>query len=81
LAKAKVKAEKIVASLGVKLLGVYDFIENTLDEESPLQFQPQPRRTKLYAPAVIAEPALGIDIQHSKTVQIDVDIWYRISSL
>jgi uncharacterized protein YggE len=62
LAKAKVKVERIAASLGVKLLGVYDFVENTLDEEALLQFQPQPKRTKLYAPAVVAEPALGIDI-------------------
>ena len=35
LAKAKLKAGKIAGALGVKLLGVYDFIENVYDEESP----------------------------------------------
>src|SRR5215510_8903730 len=35
LEKAKSKAEKVAKSLGVKILGVYDLIENNLDEEIP----------------------------------------------
>ena len=35
LAKGKEKAAKVAASLGVRLLGVYDFIENSFDEERP----------------------------------------------
>jgi uncharacterized protein YggE len=34
LTKAKAKAEKVAAALGIKLLGIYDFIENSFDEEA-----------------------------------------------
>src|SRR6266487_282 len=37
IAKGKAKAEKVAAAMGVKLLGVYDFIENLYDEEMPFQ--------------------------------------------
>src|SRR5512142_2396298 len=36
ISKAKAKAEKVAEALGVKLLGVYDFIENAYDEETPV---------------------------------------------
>jgi hypothetical protein len=29
---------------------------------------------------VTPEPSLGMDIQHSKIVQVNVEIWYRVSS-
>lgn len=77
--KAKSKAEKVAASLGVKLLGVYDFIENAYDEEAPIQFQAQAVMMKARGPAP-AEPSLGMDIQHSKTINVSVDIWYRVSA-
>lgn len=78
LGKAKVKAEKVASSLNVKLLGVYDFIENVYDEEMPFpQFAAQaaPMRMAKGVP----EPSLGMDIQHSKTIHVSVDIWYRVS--
>jgi uncharacterized protein YggE len=81
LEKAKGKAEKVAKSLGVKILGVYDLIENQFDEEMPYQaFAAQaalPKRSLGIAPS---EPSLGMDIQHGKTVQVNVDIWYRVSS-
>ena len=79
IAAAKSKADKVAASLGVKLLGVYQFTENTFDEEAPFpQFQPQIAMMKARgAPA--AEPSLGMDIQHSKTIQVNVEIEYRVS--
>jgi uncharacterized protein YggE len=79
IAATKSKAEKIAAALGIKLLGVYQFTENTFDEEAPFpQFQPQAMMMKAnQAPA--AEPSLGMDIQHSKTVQVNVEIEYRVS--
>lgn len=82
IAKGKAKAEKVAAALGVKLLGVYDFIENTFDEERPpMPFQAQAAMMKTRAfNAAADEPSLGMDIQHSKTVQVNVEIWYRISS-
>jgi uncharacterized protein YggE len=81
IAKGKAKAAKIAAAMGVKLLGVYDFIENTFDEELPAPFYPQAAMMKTRAiTSVSAEPNLGMDIQHSKTVQVNVEIWYRVSS-
>ena len=80
LAKAKTKAEKVAASLGVKLLGVYDFLENTFDQEAAPMFQAQSTPMMRSAAPAPAEPSLGIDVQHSKTIQVNVDIWYRVSA-
>jgi uncharacterized protein YggE len=79
LEKAKAKAGKVAAALGVKLLGVYDFIENSFDEETPMLFQPQAAMMKSRGPAP-SEPSLDMDIQHSKTIQVNVEIWYRVSA-
>jgi uncharacterized protein YggE len=79
LSKAKAKAEKVAGTLGVKLLGVYDFIENAYDEETPVPFAAQAVRMKARA-AVPEEPNLNMEVQHSKTVQVNVEIWYRVSS-
>jgi len=81
LAKAKLKAEKVAANLGVKLLGVYDFIENSFDEETPVMFQPQAMMMKSRGGAPSApEPSLGMDVQHSKMIHVNVEIWYRVSA-
>ncbi len=79
LVKAKSKADKVAASLGVKLLGVYDFIENSFDEEAPVMFQPQAMMMKTSRAPAPAEPSLGMDIQHSKMIHVNVEIWYRVS--
>jgi uncharacterized protein YggE len=80
VAKGKERAENVAASLGVKLLGVYDFMENAFDEERPpMPFQAMEMSMKSRA-AAPAEPSLNMDIQHSKTIQVNVDIWYRVSS-
>ena len=80
IAKGKQSAEKVAAALGVKLLGVYDFMENTFDEERPpMPFQAMELGMKSRA-AAPAEPSLNMDIQHSKTIHVNVDVWYRVSS-
>lgn len=80
LEKAKSKAERVAASLGVKMLGVYDFMENNFDEETPpLPFQAMEMGMKARA-AAAPEPSLGMEIQHSKTVTVNVDVWYRVSA-
>ncbi|HCK66032.1 MAG TPA: hypothetical protein DHW49_07180 [Anaerolineae bacterium] len=76
--KAKTKAEQVAGSLNVKLLGVYDFIENIYDEETPV-FQPQAMMMKSRA-ASADVPSLSMDIQHSKTIHVNVEIWYRVSA-
>ena len=80
LAKAKSKTDKVAATLGVKLLGIYDFIENSYDEEEPVMFQPQAMMMKSRALGSEPEPNLGMDIQHSKMININVEIWYRVSA-
>ena len=79
ISKAKTKAEKVAESLGVKLLGVYDFIENAYDEETPMPFAAQAVRMKGRA-EVADVPNLNMDVQHSKMVHVNVEIWYRVSS-
>ena len=80
IVKGKAKAEKVAAAMGVKLLGVYDFMENAYDEERP----PMPFQAKEMAMrslgAVADQPSLSMEIQHSKTIYVNVDIWYRVSS-
>jgi uncharacterized protein YggE len=81
ISKGKAKAEKVAASLGVNLLGVYEFMENAFDEERPpMPFQAMEMSMKARS-APSAEPSLGMDIQHSKTIQVHVDLWYRVSGL
>jgi uncharacterized protein YggE len=81
ITKGKARAEKVAAALGVKLLGVYDFMENTYDEERPpMPFQAKAMEMRALG-AVADQPSLSMDVQHSKTVHVSVDIWYRVSSL
>jgi len=80
LEKAKSKAEKVAKSMGVKILGVYDLIENNFDEEMPYpQFAMQAAPAKRALGIAPEQPSLGMDIQHSKTVTVNVEIWYRVS--
>jgi uncharacterized protein YggE len=80
IAKGKAKAEKVAAAMGVKLLGVYEFMENSYDEERPpMPFQAMEMSMKSRA-AMADQPSLSMDVQHSKTILVNVDIWYRVSS-
>jgi len=80
IARAKAKAEKIAAAMGVKLLGVYEFIENSYDEEMPVPSQAQTMMMrKVEGVEAADEPSLGMDIQHSKTIHVNLEIWYRVS--
>jgi uncharacterized protein YggE len=79
IAKGKAKAEKVAAAMGVKLLGVYDFMENAFDEERPIPYPMQAMEMSMKSRAAAPEPSLSMDIQHSKTIQVNVDIWYRVS--
>jgi len=78
IARAKARAGKVAETMGVRLLGVYDFMENVYDQEPPMPFRQEAGLMKARM-ADSAEPALGMDIQHSKTVQVNVEIWYRVS--
>jgi uncharacterized protein YggE len=72
IAKGKLKAEKVATAMGVKLLGVYDFMENTYDEERPpMPFQAMEMGMKSRA-AAADQPSLNMDMQHSKTIHVNV---------
>lgn len=75
---ARAKAARIASSLGINLLGVYAFNENNFDEESPFPMRPQAAMMKA-ARSTEPEPNLGMDIQHSKFIQVNVEIEYRVS--
>jgi uncharacterized protein YggE len=80
IAKGKSKAEKVAAAIGVKLLGVYEFMESSYDEERPpMPFQAMEMSMKSRA-AMADQPSLDMEVQHSKTILVNVDIWYRVSS-
>jgi|GEM_PF-410263 len=80
LQKANDKAQKVAASLGVKLLGIASFKESMNDQEAIVpqsKFAAQAAAPR--AMGIISQPDLGIDIQHSKTVEVRVDIGFHIS--
>ena len=79
LENAKKKAQQVADTLRVKLIGVYDFLETPMDDEAP-RFQAQSAPVFRGAPAP-AEQGLGMDIQHTKTLHMRVNIWYRVSEL
>jgi uncharacterized protein YggE len=78
LAKARAKADQVAAALGVKLLGVYDFMENVYDEEAPMHYRAQPMMMK-GRESEAEEPGLDMEIQHSKMIHVGVEITYRVS--
>jgi uncharacterized protein YggE len=81
ITQAKAKANKVAAALGVRLLGIYDFIENAYDEERPVPMPMQAMMMKSRAAEMAADaPSLDMDIQHSKTIHVNLEIWYRVSA-
>ena len=79
LEKAKARAARVAAALGVELLGVYDLNENSYDEEPPMPFQAR-SVMMMKADQAPSEPGLGLDVQHTKTIRINVEVWYRVSA-
>ena len=77
--KAQAKAQKTAAALGVKLLGVYSFEEKVTDQEPSEKFIALGPQSTSRAMGVVAQPDLGIDIQHSKKVEVRVFVEYRVS--
>jgi uncharacterized protein YggE len=83
LVKAGDKARNIAEKLGVKLLGVYNLTENVLDYETPVSqalFAPQ-AKGPTRSVGVVPQPDLGMDIQHSKMIEVRVEVEYRVSAI
>jgi uncharacterized protein YggE len=77
--KAGLKARKMAAALGVRLLGVYTLNEAILDQESPVPQTTFAAQSATRAMGIVAQPDLGMNIQHSKTIEVRVDVEYRVS--
>jgi len=78
LSKAKANDEKVSAGLEVRVLAVYDFIENDIDEEPRAAYAERAFMLKAER-AAPEEPSLDMDIQHGKMIHVNVEIWYRVS--
>jgi uncharacterized protein YggE len=80
IAKAKAKAQKVSAALGVSILGIYSFHEDDLSEgEVRMEYGIAQQETRAFGAS--ASMDLGVDIHHSKTIKINVNIEYRVSGL
>jgi uncharacterized protein YggE len=80
LVKATDQARNIADKLGVKLLGVYNLAESVRDFEAPapqVHFAAQAKEpTRSFSP-----PAdLGLEIQHSKLIEVRVEVEFRVSA-
>jgi len=82
IAKAKAKAEAERLAAAKARAEARQKIENNYDEEAPVPFQMQAQavRAKSFGAAAEQGPSLGMDIQHSKVININVDVWYRVSA-
>ena len=79
LRKAHARAGKVAGQLGVKLLGIYHFEDDTSDDEAP-PGAPFAMQAQSRAVGMVPKAAdLGMDIQHSKNVRYSVNIEYRVS--
>jgi uncharacterized protein YggE len=76
LARAQARAQKVAAALGVKLLGVYDLIESNYDEEPPMYRAAM----RMKVGESLEERSLDMDIQHTRTIHVNVEVWYRVSA-
>ncbi len=81
IARANEKAALVAAGLGVRLLGIHRFSEKYVEEETPRRtagdWQDQEfLRTRA---ARVSSDDLGLEISHTKKVQVVVEIEYLVS--
>ena len=80
IGRANAKAALVASGLNVRLLGIYTFSEKYLDGEKPHQTTVAydamltARRT-----ARVSPEELGLEISHTKTVHVSVEVEYLVS--
>ena len=82
IARANKKAALIAAGLGVRLLGVRSFSERLVNPESPrlnLSSSLTFGRARAKRLSQVTSEELGLDVSHIKTVEMQVDVEYRVS--
>ena len=81
LTRANAKAARVALGLGVRLLGVHSFSEKYQDGETPnrtVVAYDMAAMSRSRAARVSTEE-LGLEISHTKTVQVSVEIDYLVS--
>jgi len=74
------RAMKIAKGLGVELLGVYNFNENYMDDESPAVYRAEAGFAQAKTRAgLVSQADLGMEVQHLKKVEVRLDVEYRVS--
>jgi uncharacterized protein YggE len=86
LSRAKLKAEKVAASLKVELLGVHSFEEYISDVELEAAHAPPTpvaaaARKGAFGPPTVTKEQLGLSVSHSKRAIVQVTVKYRVSKL
>jgi len=74
--EANDKANRIAASLGVELLGVRQFRETVQGKDTPDVFESDFSMARTRGAATVD---LGVNINHSKSITLHVEVDYRIS--
>lgn len=79
--RANEKAALVAARLGVRLLGVHRFSEKYVDEETPRRTTEdwQAQEVLRSRAARVSSEDLGLEISHTKKVQVIVEIEYLVS--
>jgi len=76
--KAKAKALTVSKALGVRIIAMHEFTETSKDSEGPNHYGDAQRS---YGRARAQSVDLGIDINHSKEVDLQIEIEYRVTSI
>ena len=82
IAQANQKAAKIASSLGVGLLGVYAFSEKYMDDQrafSGVAEEEMAFSRRTLTMARVSGEELGLEISHTKTVHVSVEVEYLVS--
>ena len=75
--KAKRKAQKTASQLNIAIAGIYGFTEFMDGGQVEMGYAPQALRAK----SAGAPLDLGMDIHHTKTIEVHVEIEYRVTML
>lgn len=79
--RAKAKALRLSNALGVRIIALHRFAEAHDDDGFSAQYGGPPTSFKVARRSRSAPIDVGIDINHSKEVDIHVEVQYRVSSI
>lgn len=80
--RANRKARRVAGGLKVRLLGVHSYVERLTDSEYPVSYPRHAMAPQSKGSATrgrMTAEDLGLEVTHSKTLQVEIDVAYRIS--